>query len=98
MAFTSLDPLNQLGGVSPLGGQSVLPAFQGGDLASLRCAGAPGMAGIPMQGLDPSSSLLATSQQMGQMLQTMTVMLLGLMLQRLGQAHEDVKAPTARMP
>lgn len=42
------------------------------------------MAGIPMQGLDPSSSLLATSQQMGQMLQTMTVMLLGLMLNGAG--------------
>ena len=80
MAFTSLDPLNQLGGVSPFGGQTVLPAFQGGDLASLRCAGGPGMAGMPMQGMDPSSSLLGASQQMGQVLQMMTMMLLGLML------------------
>lgn len=81
MAFTSLDPLNQLGGVSPFGGQSVLPSFQGGDLASLRCAGAPGLQGMSgLQGIDPSSSLLAGSQQvMGQMLQLMSVLLMNLM-------------------
>lgn len=78
MAFTSLDPLNQLAGVSPFGGPSVLPSFQGGDLASLRCAGTPGMPGV--QGMDPTSSLLAGSQQlMGQMLQVMSVLLAGLM-------------------
>ncbi|MBS2034133.1 hypothetical protein JST97_04050 [bacterium] len=76
MAFPSLDPLSQLGGVSPLGAGSLTPAFQGGDLASMRCAGLPGM-----QSMDPTSSLLASSQQlMGQMLQLMTVMLMGLML------------------
>lgn len=78
MAFTSLDPLNQLGGVSPFGGPSALPSFQGGDLASLRCAGAPGPQA--MQSLDPTSSLLGGSQQMmGQMLQLMSMLLTGLM-------------------
>lgn len=79
MAFSSVDQLSQLGGVSPLGGGgSVLPAFQGGDLASLRCAGFPGMPG--MQQMDPTAALLASSQQlMGQMLQLMTLMLAGLM-------------------
>lgn len=76
MAFPSLDPFHQLGGVSPLGGPSVLPTFQGGDLASLRCAGAPGM-----QGMDSaSSSVPAGSQQlMGQMLHRMLLLLTGLM-------------------
>ncbi|MFN8609252.1 MAG: hypothetical protein U0931_17070 [Vulcanimicrobiota bacterium] len=77
MAFSSVDQLSQLGGVSSPVGGSVVPAFQGGDLASLRCCG-----GLPgMQALDPTTALLASSQQMmGQMLQLMTVMLMGLML------------------
>ena len=78
MAFSSLDPLNQLGGLSPFGGPSVLPTFQGGDLASLRCACGSGVQ--EPQGMDSSSSLLAGRQQvMGQMLQLMSVMLMSLM-------------------
>ena len=81
MSFPSLDPLSQLGS-SPFASPQLLPAFQGGDLASMRCAGAqmPGLAGMPMQGMDPSSAMLASNNQvMGQMLQFLQMMLTGLM-------------------
>ena len=74
--FLSVDPLRQVGG-SSLGGFSV-PGFQSTDQACLRCAGAG-----PLQGAaDPTTLALLQSgnQLMGQMLQLLQVMLMGLML------------------
>lgn len=76
MSFPSLDPLSQLGS-SPFASPQPLSAFQGGDLASLRCAGAPMPA---MAGMEATSAVMAGSHQlMGQMLQLLQKMLTGLM-------------------
>ena len=74
LSFLSVDPLRQLGG--PAVGGQVAPGFQPTDLASLRCAGSPA------QAMDPTTmGLLASGNQfMGQMLQMLQVMLMGLML------------------
>lgn len=78
MSFPSVDPLRQLGGAN-LGGVSV-PGFQSRDLACLRCGGLDGV--TPGAGMDPASlgMLSSGNQLMGQMLQVLTTLLAGLML------------------
>lgn len=84
MSFLSVDLLRQLGGANP-GGVSA-PGFQATDLACLRCAGLDGL--NPGAGMDPTGLAMMTggNQLMGQMLQVLSTLLTGLMMNGGGTA------------